>query len=63
MTFDPNKPTDVEAMTSGDYTVWRTGKQNEVRFGMISSRQMNIYIQLRSLPTPLEDRSTSPLGP
>ena len=37
MTFDPTKPTDVESMTSGDYTVWRTGKQNEVRFGMICS--------------------------
>ena len=37
MTFDPTKPTDVESMTSGDYTVWRTGKQNEVRFGMIIS--------------------------
>ena len=37
MTFDPTKPTDVEAMSSGDYTVWRTGKQNEVRHEMISS--------------------------
>ena len=37
MTFDPTKPTDVENMSSGDYTVWRTSKQNEVRLGMIPS--------------------------
>ena len=32
MGFDPTKRTDIEDMTSGDYSVWRTGKQNEVRF-------------------------------
>ena len=34
MVFDPTKPTEVEDMSSGDYTVWRTSKQNKVRFGM-----------------------------
>mgnify|MGYP005701521833 CR=1 FL=1 len=32
MGFDPTKRTDIEDMTSGDYAVWRTSKQNEVRF-------------------------------
>ena len=32
MGFDPTKRTDIEDMTSGDYSVWRTSKQNEVRF-------------------------------
>ena len=50
MTFDPTKPTEVEDMSSGDYTVWRTSKQNEVRFGMISSRQINIIHKLDRFP-------------
>ena len=32
MGFDPTKRTEIEEMTSGDYAVWRTSKQNEVRF-------------------------------
>ena len=32
MGFDPTKRTEIEDMTSGDYSVWRTSKQNEVRF-------------------------------
>ena len=32
MGFDPTKRTEIEDMTSGDYAVWRTSKQNEVRF-------------------------------
>ena len=35
MGFDPTKRTDIEDMTSGDYSVWRTSKQNEVRFRMM----------------------------
>ena len=35
MTFDPSKPTDVETISTMDFAVWRTGKQNEVRYDMI----------------------------
>ena len=40
MGFDPTKRTEIEEMTSGDYAVWRTSKQNEVRFSD------NIFIKL-----------------
>ena len=30
MSFDPTKITEVETMTSTDFAVWRTSKQNEV---------------------------------
>ena len=32
MGFDPTKQTEIEEMTSGNFAVWRTSKQNEVRF-------------------------------
>ena len=32
MTFDASKTSDVEKMSSADFGVWRTSKQNEVSF-------------------------------
>ena len=63
MTFDPNKPTDVETMSTMDFAVWRTGKQNEVRYVVTFFVRRITYILLRSFHTPPEDLSTSPPGP
>ena len=43
MGFDPTKPTEIEDMTSGDFAVWRTSKQNEVRFRIIYFARLILY--------------------
>ena len=62
MAFDPSKSTDIEKMSAMDFADWRTGKQNEVSYKMISFRQIT-YIQFRSCHTLPEDHSTIPQGP
>ena len=61
MSFDPSKSTDVEKMTSADFAVWRTSKQNEVIAYVYCFKPF--YLSFRLLRKPLELRSITPPGP
>ena len=41
MSFDPTKITEVETMTSTDFAVWRTSKQNEIAASQAAGSSFN----------------------
>ena len=62
MAFDPSKITEVETMTSADFAVWKTSKQNEVIVQMLYYK--NLYLPFRSqLRKPPGLHSITPPGP
>ena len=62
MSFDPTKITEVETMTSTDFAVWRTSKQNEVILQMLYSKNPLHAVRLL-LRKQLGLRSITPPGP
>ena len=62
MSFDPTKITEVETMTSTDFAVWRTSKQNEVIYKRFIPKIR--YVLFRSLlRKQLGLHSITPPGP
>ena len=61
MTFDASKTSDVEKMSSADFGVWRTSKQNEV--SSTCNHLQITYSEFRSLRTLPEPLSITPQGP